>query len=142
MTEQNRDINFHNGQRAVGKKRNKSKRQIPRKAAIILMALILIAAVIVIIISVKSGNQSKDLIGIWRYDEHTQYYFEEDGTGKLIADGVTYTYDYSVENKTLSLDFTDDIVLECEYTFSIEGTTLTLVGGIGTDGGTYRLNKE
>ena len=67
---------------------------------------------------------------------------EKDGTGKLLADDVTYSYAYTVKGKKLILDFTEDIVRDCDYTFSVNGTALTLIGGTGIDGGSYKLNKE
>ena len=44
--------------------------------------------------------------------------------------------------KLLADYFTEDIVRDCDYTFSVNGTALTLIGGTGTDGGSYKLNKE
>lgn len=58
------------------------------------------------------------------------------------ADDVTYSYAYTVKGKKLILDFTEDIVRDCDYTFSVNETALTLIGGTGTDGGSYKLNKE
>ena len=55
---------------------------------------------------------------------------------------MTYSYAYTVKGKKLILDFTEDIVRDCDYTFSVNETALTLIGGTGTDGGSYKLNKE
>ena len=51
---------------------------------------------------------------------------------------------YFVTNliKLLADYFTEDIVRDCNYTFSVNGTALTLIGGTGIDGGSYKLNKE
>ena len=121
--------------------RRKKKRNTIKKA--LLSAVIIITVVVaVILIIAQFGKKSNKLIGTWRYDEHTQYVFEKDGTGKLLADDVTYSYAYTVNGKKLILDFTEDIVRDCDYTFSVNRTTLTLIGGTGTDGGSYKLNKE
>ena len=105
-------------------------------------AIIITVAVAVILIIAQFRKKSNELVGTWRYDEHTQYVFEKDGTGKLLADDVTYSYAYTVKGKKLILDFTEDIVRDCDYTFSVNETALTLIGGTETDGGSYKLNKE
>ena len=105
------------------------------KKAMLSAAIIITVAAAVILIIAQFGKKSNELVGTWRYDEHTQYVFEKDGTGKLLADDVTYSYAYTVKG-------TEDIVRDCDYTFSVNGTALTLIGGTGTDGGSYKLNKE
>ena len=112
------------------------------KKAMLSAAIIITVAAAVILIIAQFGKKSNELVGTWRYDEHTQYVFEKDGTGKLLADDVTYSYAYTVKGKKLILDFTEDIVRDCDYTFSVNGTALTLIGGTGTDGGSYKLNNE
>ena len=122
-------------------KRRKKKRNTMKKAMLSAAIIITVAAAVILIIA-QFGKKSNELVGTWRYDEHTQYVFEKDGTGKLLADDVTYSYAYTVKGKKLILDFTEDIVRDCDYTFSVNGTALTLIGGTGTDGGSYKLNKE
>ena len=46
------------------------------------------------------------------------------------------------KNGQTEIDFTEDVIRDCDYTFSVDGTELTLKGGTGTDGGTYTLNKK
>lgn len=60
----------------------------------------------------------------------------------LLADDVVYDYIYSVKGDRLIIDFTKDIVRDCEYTFTTDNGILTLVGGSGTDGGSYKLNRK
>ena len=121
--------------------RRRKKRNTIKKA-VLSVVIILIVAAVIILITTQFGKKSNALIGTWRYDEYTQYVFEKDGTGKLLVDDATYSYTYTVNGEKLILDFTDDIVMDCDYTFSINNATLTLVGGTGTDGGNYKLNKE
>ena len=59
----------------------------------------------------------------------------------LCADDVHYEYEYKINNGTLKLDFVEDVVRDCDYSYSIDGKKLTLTGGEGTDGGTYELDK-
>ena len=68
--------------------------------------------------------------------------FETNSRGKLLADDVSYAYIYRINGDKLILDFTENVVRDCEYTFSVDGAKLTLKGGTGTDGGTYSLNKK
>lgn len=97
-------------------KRRKKKRNTMKKA-MLSAAIIITVAVAVILIIAQFRKKSNELVGTWRYDEHTQYVFEKDGTGKLLADDVTYSYAYTVKGKKLILDFTEDIVRDCDYTF-------------------------
>lgn len=112
-----------------------------KKTALIIMITVIVAAVI-ILIGMQIGKKPNELVGTWVYDEHTQYIFEKDGTGKLLADDVAYDYIYSVKGDRLIIDFTKDIVRDCEYTFTTDNGILTLVGGSGTDGGSYKLNRK
>ena len=90
-------------------KRRKKKRNTMKKAMLSAAIIITVAAAVILIIA-QFGKKSNELVGTWRYDEHTQYVFEKDGTGKLLADDVTYSYAYTVKGKKLILDFTEDIV--------------------------------
>ena len=59
----------------------------------------------------------------------------------FISGFIHCEYEYKINNGTLKLDFVEDVVRDCDYSYSIEGKKLTLTGGEGTDGGTYELNK-
>lgn len=131
-----------NGSKLAELNERRKKRRNTIKKALLSAVIIITVTVAVILFFAQFGKKSNKLIGTWRYDEHTQYVFEKDGTGKLLADDVTYSYTYTVKGKNLILDFTEDIVRDCDYTFSVNRTALTLIGGTGTDGGSYKLNKE
>ena len=77
-------------------KRRKKKRNTMKKAMLSAAIIITVAAAVILIIA-QFGKKSNELVGTWRYDEHTQYVFEKDGTGKLLADDVTYSYAYTVK---------------------------------------------
>lgn len=123
------------------KKRRRKRSNIGKKTALII-TITVIAAAVIILIGMQIAKKPNVLVGTWVYDEHTQYIFEKDGTGKLLADDVAYDYIYSVEGDRLTIDFTKDIVRDCEYTFTIDNGILSLVGGSGTDGGSYKLNRK
>lgn len=123
------------------RKRRRKRSDIGKKTALIITITVIIAAVI-ILIGMQIGKKPNVLVGTWVYDEHTQYIFEKGGKGKLLADDVVYDYLYSVKGDRLIIDFTKDIVRDCEYTFTTDNGILTLVGGSGTDGGSYKLNRK
>lgn len=118
-------------------KRNQHRKQ-QMQIALIAMSVIVVTVLLFVIFANSTNNE---LLGVWQYDQYTQYEFSEKGHGCLCVDDVHYEYQYSVSGKTIKLDFTENIVRDCEYTFSIENDVLMLVGGEGTDGGTYKLNK-
>ena len=132
----------YGGEHTTSRKRHRKRRKHQNVKRLALLAIGIIVVASAILIVARFGKKSNGLAGTWIYDEHTQYVFGKDGTGKLLADDVTYTYVYSIKGEKLTIDFTEDIVRDCDYTFSVNNTTLTLVGGNGTDGGTYKLNKK
>lgn len=109
--------------------------------AIIILILALIIVLCVIIF--KPKNMGLDLLtGVWKYDEYTQYEFDGSGNGCMRLDTVHYEYTYSVSDNKVKLDFKDDAVHDCTYSFTINEENLTLVGEDGTVGGTYNLIKQ
>ena len=103
----------------------------------------LVIAVITIVIFVFAfiPNGDSELMGVWQYNKYTKYEFYEDGKGCLRADDVQYKYEYKVKNGKWVIDFTEDIVRDCDYSYSMDRNKWTLIGGEGTDGGTYVLSK-
>lgn len=119
-------------------KRRSAKKILPILIAI--TAIVLIVVIVMLFILWRNSSEN-ELMGVWRYDQYTQYEFSNDGHGCLCVDDVHYQYSYSVSGKTIKLDFTDDVVRDCEYSFSVEDEALVLIGGEGTDKGTYKLVK-
>ncbi len=117
----------------------KTKRINPLFIAVIVLAIVLIGLIIFLIVGPSKQNNA--LIGTWKYDQYTEYEFYDNGKGCLCVDDVHYEYEYKISGDKLKLDFTEDIVRDCEYTFTVENNNMTLVGGEGTDQGTYKLNK-
>ena len=127
--------------RYMAKQPSRKKRKNNRKKATILVASIIAVVLLVVIVCALLPKTDSELIGVWQYNEYTKYEFFEDGKGCLCADDVHYEYEYKISNGTLKLDFVEDVVRDCDYSYSIDGKKLTLTGGEGTDGGTYELNK-
>lgn len=112
-----------------------------RKKQILVVVLIIMIAIVISLFTILKKSRNRELLGVWQYNQYTEYEFSEKGRGCLCVDDVHYDYKYNISGRTIRLDFADNIVRDCEYTFSIKGNVLTLVGGAGTDKGTYKLNK-
>ena len=85
------------------------------------------------------------LVGVWHYDQYTEYEFDGEGNGCMCLDGNNhFLFTYKAENGILSLDFALDYVTDCQYTYTVDGNKLTLVGGEGTAevGKVYELTKK
>lgn len=113
-----------------------------RKSIICIVSITIIVTLVSLFLILYFSKSKNNLVGTWVYDEYTRYVFEESGHGELLADDVSFAYTYKINGETLTLNFTEDVVRDCEYTFSVDGKELTLTGETGTDGGTYRLNKK
>lgn len=124
------------------RKRHCKRRNTGKMIALIITITAIIAAIIILIVA-QGREKQNELVGTWVYDEHTEYVFEKDGTGKLLADDVAYNYVYSIKGKKLIIDFTEDIVRDCEYTYATDNNgILNLTGGNGTNGGNYKLIRK
>lgn len=131
-------------------------RQNRRKAAIrrrrrnqlvlIVITFVLIFVAVIGFLIVKNKSHDTQLLrqfhGTWKYDEYTQYEFDGNGNGCMCLENLHYEYTYTVKDNELKLDFKDDSVRDCTYTFSIKNDTLTITGGEGTVGGSYELYKQ
>lgn len=131
----NRQTSYYN-RRAAQRRRQKQKRRL------LLLIFVLILAVITVIVITLANKPDAEIIGVWQYDEYTKYEFNKDGTGCLFADDVHYEYTYKLSGDKIIINFEKDVVRDCDYTYSVEDDTLTLIGGDGTDGGTYKLEKQ
>ena len=96
-----------------------------------------------------SDNKTEDeyesnvnLVGTYIFNENVKYEFKVDRKGAMHDSGMKFDYTYTVNNNKLEIDFTLDALRDASYTYTLEGETLTLVGGEGTTGGEYRLQKE
>lgn len=86
----------------------KRRRSRNYRKSIIFIVFIAIIVALVSLVSILHFSKSKiKLVGIWVYDEYTQYVFDESGHGKLLADDISYEYTYKIEGKKVIIDFTD-----------------------------------
>ncbi len=124
-------------------RRNKAyyrkKRRIRRLIIITVITAILLLGLITFLLFRSQNGVMK---GTWVYDQYTKYEFDGKENGCMCLEELHYEFTYSVKGDTLKMDFEDPSVHDCEYTFTIDSDRLTLVGGEGTNGGTYQLTKE
>ncbi|MGI6664161.1 MAG: DUF5640 domain-containing protein [Christensenellaceae bacterium] len=89
-----------------------------------------------------SNDNTAAITGTFIFNDSTYYEFDGEGSGYMSLSTTRYAYAYSISGDKLKLDFDNEAVRDCEYTFIYEGDTLTLVGGEGTTGGTYTLRRQ
>lgn len=118
---------------------NQKRRE--NKKILLVLATATVIVIILLLTLLGGGSRKNEILGSWKYDKYTEYEFSKKGSGCLCVDDVHYAYQYETQGNKLKLDFTEDVVRDCEYTFTVKGDTLTLKGGEGTDGGTYELKK-
>ena len=133
----------YNARAAVRRRRQRQRRMI-------LIGLVVVIAVVAVvsIILFKPSDAKNDPIsadalnGTWVYDQYTKYEFDGYGMGCMCLENTHYEYSYKIDGNKLSMDFENEAVHDCSYTFAVNEGQLTIVGGEGTTGGTYKLNKE
>lgn len=86
-------------------------------------------------------SPEKQLQGIWHYTDDVQYEFQPEGAGCLHLETVDFEYIYQIKDHQLTLDFKDESVQDCVYEFEVKDDSLKLVGGEGTVGGEYELQR-
>ncbi len=120
------------------KKKQKQRRMLFGGAA---AALIVIVVLIVLIVKGCSGRTDV-LAGTWDFDGTTTYSFDGEGSGAMVLPSISYDFTYMINGDRLVIDFANEILQDSTYTFLVEDGTLTMIGGEGTIGGTYELNKR
>ena len=114
-----------------------------------MISALALALVIFVVILLFKGcgnnkNANAELAGAWHYDQYTEYEFDGEGNGCMCLDGNNhFEFTYKAEDGVLCLDFALDYVTDCQYTYTVDGDKLTLVGGEGTAevGKVYELTK-
>ena len=134
--------------RYLSSDRRKVKKRKARQRSILIMSAVMLALLILAIVLICKGcsnsEKNTELLGVWQYDQYTEYEFHDSNTGCMCLDGNThYEFSYSIKDNILYIDFTLDYVTDCQYTYTLDGNKLTLVGGEGTAevGKVYSLIK-
>lgn len=106
------------------------------------MVAAVVTVIFIIIFALMTKSNLEIVKGTWVYDQYTKYEFDGNGNGYMCLENLHYKYTYGISDDELTLDFENDAVHDCIYTFEINDNTLTIIGGEGTVGGTYELTKE
>ena len=118
------------------KRRKQAKR---RRIKRILLVLSLLIVFIVVVMMIIRGFRRDELKGIWALDQTTVYEFDGRGSGSLHLPLGDYAFYYTVEDKRLSIDFSDEQAADAAYSYSIDGSIMTLDNDIGS---VFRLEKR
>ena len=122
--------------------RNK-KKQKQRRMLFGGAAAVLIVIVVVIVLIVKGCFGRTDaLAGTWDFDGTMTYVFDGNGTGAMVLPSISYDFTYTIDGNKLVIDYINESVHDSPYEFAVDGDILTMVGGEGTVGGTYKLTRQ
>lgn len=141
ITEEINFVSDRQQERIKARKIKQKKRRQKRIICLIILGFIILVAVLMGIMSIISRLDLNAVEGTWIYDAYTSYEFDGKGNGCMHLEELSYEYTYTVKDNELTINFKDDSVRDCTYVFSIKDDTLTIVGGEGTVGGTYELQK-
>ena len=139
-----RDRYGNTAEKKISRTRYK-RRKVCQKRLVILSCLVIVTIAITFIVLfalLSSKTELETIKGTWVYDQYTKYEFDGEGNGCMRLEDLHYKYTYNVLDNKLILNFEDDAVHDCTYTFEVKENTLTIVGEEGTVGGTYELTKE
>lgn len=132
----------YTGQHIPQKRRTAKKRNRCRLLGISAAVLAIILLAILIIVVAKSCSSGTNVLsGTWALDGTTAYQFDGNGKGAMVLHAVSYDFTYTIDGNKLVIDYKNESVHDATYEFTVDGDTLTLVGGEGTIGGTYELTK-
>lgn len=120
--------------------RERQQRQKRRKRVLLAAALSILILLIVLLAQSCSGGDG--LQGTWDYDGNTVYQFDGKGRGALRLPLTSYDFSYEIRGDQLHIDFSDEAVHDGSYAFTVNGDTLTLIGGEDTIGGSYELHRQ
>lgn len=130
--------------RVATRKRRQRQRMLTIVGLFVVIAVIAVISIFLFKPSDTKNDPTKSdaLSGAWVYDQYTKYEFDGYGKGCMCLENTHYEYSYKIDGDKLSMDFKNEAVHDCSYTFAVNGGQLTIVGGEGTSGGTYTLIKQ
>lgn len=127
----------------VRKRKKKNQKLVVAGLAILIVIIISISLFVAKRKDVADNNGLLDDIkGTWVYNQYVQYEFDGYGNGCMCLEDVHYEYVYEIEEDALWINFKDNSVHDCSYSYNVKDDTLIIVGGEGTAGGTYKLYRE
>ena len=133
---------LNDAERAKQYKRRKKRRQ-RQRYCLFGSAILLLIVIIAIVFLVKGCSAKTDsLAGTWNLDGTTTYEFDGNGTGEMVLPSISYDFTYTIDGNKLVIDYINESVHDSPYEFAVDGDILTMVGGEGTVGGTYKLTRQ
>ena len=120
---------------AQKRKKHTKRRRILRRTLVLSLIIVFVAAVIMI----AKGLHRDELKGIWSLDQTTVYEFDGKGKGTLHLPLNDYAFTYTIDNNSVSIDFTDEHATDTAYTYSVDGAILILDNNTGS---IFRLEKQ
>ena len=108
-----------------------------------LLALLFVVLIIVLICKGCSGRTDA-LAGKWDFDGTTAYEFDGKGAGAMVLPSASYDFKYEINGNQLYIDFINESAHDRTYSFTVQNSTLTLVGGNDTavPGKVYERTKQ
>lgn len=119
------------------------RRKRQRTVIVSLLALLFVVLIIVLICRGCSGRTDA-LAGKWDFDGTTAYEFDGKGAGAMVLPSASYDFKYEINGNQLYIDFINESAHDSTYSFTVQNSTLTLVGGNDTavPGKVYELTKQ
>ena len=125
------------------KRRGKAKRSRRKIGLLVVIGLLLAGLAAGVIVQRHVERKAAAALNGTFVIGATEYEFDGRGSGCLhVEDAYHYAYTYKIRRETLRINYKAAEVHDAVYTFSLDGDTLTLIGGEGTAGGTYELQRK
>lgn len=118
------------GNAPAGAKRRKKSKPSSKRWVILGIGIGSVALLIVsIVLMISSCLSHSPVEGTWKLDSMTTYEFYNEEQGALITSfNKKYSFNYTLEDDLLTIDFADPKVTDSVYRFTVNDDRLTLVG--------------
>lgn len=110
--------------RNISKKKAKQKRLLLLGGSVtVLIAISLIIMLIVLLCKGCSAGKT-EIYGMWSIDGVTKYEFIDDTNGAMVLPHGNFAFTYALNENIISIDFTDEHLIDSEYEFTLTGDKL------------------
>ena len=163
--------NMPNPNRAKNLKNKHRKQKRQKKLSVALLislgTVIVVLVLLIVFVWTKKGNNHSEpetntynvetfiphtssgpgLIGSWKHDEDTTFYFDESGRGEYSYNDATYIFSYSLNDDVLNINFDDEKIKDISYKLTFfEGEEKASINVLDNSGNpsdkVYTLVKE
>ena len=144
QTEYKRQAQSSKGRYLSPTRKTAIKRRKRQRAVIVSLLALLFVVLIIVLICKGCSGRTDALAGKWDFDGTTAYEFDGKGVGTMVLPSVSYDFKYEINGNELYIDFINESVHDSTYSFTVQNSTLTLVGGNDTavPGKVYELTKQ